>query len=527
MTEKYSFAGSERLQLFFDTPNQFAAALCCAIFLVLGLGAFAVQAGSERRLRAYSWAGYAIIAVALAGAPLLALTYSRGGYLAFAACCAAALLPKPSRIAGAAVLAVFLASLALVPSGLQRAGAAVPSDDDASVANRLELWEGTLAMIADHWQRGVGGESAFLETYSMWYQEPGRATRYGNAVNQYLDIAATQGLPMLFAYLLAASILLALPLWAFARTRQSGYVFLALVPMSFLVSSCFSAFLFHEQLRWTILALVGVATAISLPATRMWRSGKAAAALGGSAVAASAAVCLALAFAGQQIASGMAHEIADAREFGIEASLETVACKPRGMAPTGTAIFVSRQPDKIMTASRTLRTLSEMGYLALAPEIRNRGLDGLDQLREYLESIARAEALPRDEIVLVGHGAGARLAIVAAASTPSLELDRLVSIGARFEWPFEKLSPMPYLRELRCPITIAHGELDATAPVADARQLHRAAQEASLDSTLMIVEGQHHHLGARWADSLARALQNEADHGLAEVTEMAGFRERP
>ncbi|MCH6258957.1 O-antigen ligase family protein [Puniceicoccaceae bacterium K14] len=500
---KSFFNGYERWQFFFGTPNQLATFTLVLFFLLLALGAFALSS-EKRRTRFQNWLGYTFISTAIAAIPILLFTYSRGGYLSFFLCSCFSLFFKPCRKVAWLALGVFAIGLLLLPSGTERALEVLPDAADASVSNRFEVWRGTLVMISDHWAHGVG-KFGFRDTYSMWYQQNNAQTTYGNAVNDYLDIAATRGIPTLFLYLTVISTTIFILLKAYQNSTQSGFVFLSLAIFSYAICGLFSAFHFIHEIRWALILTLLFSLVFAVK--NLYESSKLKSLTSNisKALFLSFSICLAISLAGLKFAHHYETRVVEVSEYKISANLNANLSAPRKKDTIGTVLFIPSKKEDFLGTQKTLKHLSKLGYLAISPKLSSFGLRGLKELKEFVNALPTA-SLPSKDFILVGHGAGARLSLAVAAQLQPSNLSQVVIIGTRSYWPFEELSPSKNIEHLSTSLFIINGANDAQASPNDAIILENLAKENELGVRLKIVEDEYHYLGDSWNDSLTEAL---------------------
>lgn len=172
-TDVFSYAGLSRWQLWFDNPNK-AAVLFASLALV------ALTCAVTARRRWVMCSGYALFSVFCYA---LLHSFSRGGLLALAVGATAVLAFRGRRIVP--LLAV-VASLMAFPVGrnaLDRLSKSTPGRD-ASVGNRVVLWQAVPRMMADApggWGLGNAG-AAFMG----WYQPVERRESYRTLVSSHL-----------------------------------------------------------------------------------------------------------------------------------------------------------------------------------------------------------------------------------------------------------------------------------------------------------------------------------------------------
>ncbi|MDR1305926.1 MAG: O-antigen ligase family protein [Verrucomicrobiales bacterium] len=190
----FYYQGLLRWSYGFENPNKAAA-------LIASLLPFCLLAFNAETRRARSWWLWGTgLLLLLGGWWLLIKTYSRGGVVAAAVsqgyvlwCLRTVIYRHWRQVMLGGLLMVAALTVMFIVSGL---GARhVESVGDASVQNRLALWRGGLAMLADA-PLGVGaGKSG--QFYMDWYQPLTATAGYRTMVNSFLTFATEQGLMML------------------------------------------------------------------------------------------------------------------------------------------------------------------------------------------------------------------------------------------------------------------------------------------------------------------------------------------
>jgi O-antigen ligase len=148
------------------------------------------------RVRAIGWLIAGVVAFSIL------LNFTRGAWLG---CFVAALYlvarwkPKLLWVVPALVVAVLLASPRMVR---ERAGSVLHPSEDASISIRFEMWRVGLKMIQKHPWVGVGPNN--IDEDYVEYLPPGKSPAPGyhaHLHNDYIQFAATRGLPCLAAWL--------------------------------------------------------------------------------------------------------------------------------------------------------------------------------------------------------------------------------------------------------------------------------------------------------------------------------------
>lgn len=184
----YRFMGIYREQLWFDSPNLAACFLAMLIMLCIGLFLSMIK-----RENIYCKIAAIIPAtITVMGQFLLVCTYSRGGYVAMAIGLLVMLwLSRSKWIFGFA--GVFALLLLLIENGAVRVGT-IGHLSDGSIHNRLLLWRGGLAIIADNWLSGMGLGWAIGREYTAWFQPLWLDESYLVMLNDFLTLTCGWGI---------------------------------------------------------------------------------------------------------------------------------------------------------------------------------------------------------------------------------------------------------------------------------------------------------------------------------------------
>jgi hypothetical protein len=207
MSPRYFFNDNLRWALFWENPNCAAAFLACALGWIWWLEFF-----GKGKVTSRAAGGIALHLVELAVWFLLAKTYSRGGLVAAVSSLLFFFVLHGSTGMGLPSIARHIASrlmvIAILCLSVGFAGRLSPGHiaRDDSVLNRMELWQGALAMVGDSpflgWGAGFGGMA-----YSNWYQPLAATARPTGMVNSYLEVAVEHGIQSLFIVILCLFVL--------------------------------------------------------------------------------------------------------------------------------------------------------------------------------------------------------------------------------------------------------------------------------------------------------------------------------
>ncbi len=150
----------------------------------------ATDGGVQGRRRVALWGVRCGLAVSLLG---VSLTYSRGSYLALAVSLVV-LSGVLRRLRPLFWLALFCLMLVVLPGTATRVASA-GDFGEGSIYNRLRLWEGTCAVIAETPLTGAPAEEVGY-LYDAWYQPLSLNAHYYYSLNDLLSLANIHGLPL-------------------------------------------------------------------------------------------------------------------------------------------------------------------------------------------------------------------------------------------------------------------------------------------------------------------------------------------
>ncbi len=238
----------------FPTPNIAGMELAAAVVVLAVLMVPHWRGGRIRRIAALA---LGITATVLA--VLLICTGSRAGVLAMDVALAAAVIMRsvPLPIAAAIALAVTLGGLASPHAGR------FTHPFDTSTAERIGVWRGGLALIADHPLTGVG-PGAIPQSVALWYRTDAPTPEVDTFLNDPISIAAAWGLPALAV----ADALLCLVLLVGMQRARDGQAIAALgvvVLLTHLVAGLFQAHLYAGWWLIRTMWVVGILSAVGGP----------------------------------------------------------------------------------------------------------------------------------------------------------------------------------------------------------------------------------------------------------------------
>ena len=231
-----------------------------ASYLMLTLPALLYLAG-----RTIGWSRVLLYALAFLSLYLLVRTFSRAALLGVAAGIAVVLLAgsgRPRRVAAAAAVAVLALALSFLPTLRGRFGEIGSELSAPQPLSRVNLWKGTVEMIASHPERltfGQGWGETFqheLACTHVGWRFPMLSERYTHAHNLYLQLLLVYGVAGLGAFLWMMGDWLR-SVWSL---RHGPEVFLLAGGVAFLVHACFEVLLTTFNLPLVLFALLALGT---------------------------------------------------------------------------------------------------------------------------------------------------------------------------------------------------------------------------------------------------------------------------
>jgi pimeloyl-ACP methyl ester carboxylesterase len=505
----YFYEDNPRLQLFFNSPNQFATILGMCLMLLAGVLAKYFQ--KEPQLSILRIAIVTSI-VLLGGGLLLALlrTYSRGGWVAYIVAGIVFLLSlKKWRRVPVFLFIIFIIFLNLVPDAIERTDMGVVGKD-RSVGNRVLVWKGALSMTADHWISGVG-VGQFGEQFTPWYQPLEMNTRYIAALNNFLTLSSETGIIVLFLYLAAVFSILWLA-WLEARMRQHPLMLgVVCAEVVYLVSGMFTYSLTIWQVAW-LFWLLFVVMIVYVVRHREDETRKDLLPPIAISVVLTSAILAAGFYYLSQLPTRV--ELFTFRETGQ--NQDAVMIYPVTVEPKGVLIYNHGKKDVILGDGKdVLRYLAEKGFIVVSSNYRYEGLDALTDVRALTKWVLNQPSLKPYPIYLVGFSLGGRLSMLTASYDPDPRIKAVATIASAASWSVPELSPKEHLSGLPCPLLIVHGDQDKSNSVSHAYELRNLCKRLKKPYRLIIVREGSHFLdhGDQWArtmDSVASFLKNPA-----------------
>lgn len=434
----FQYLGNERLQLWFFSPNVCASFLILSVMLTIGLF-FITFEQKNASFRAFTCFLFALINIQLL---MIAMTYSRGGYLACFTALSFAFIISRKRWSMAFIF-IFILTLLLVSDGSSRVKS-MGDLGDGSIRNRFLLWKGGTGIIADNSLAGIGAPPAAGNYYTQWYQPLWLNEHYNTLISDYLTIAASYGIFVLFLILTVFFFLLyqCYKVWRVNHNMMLLYCMCAIV--GYMISALFSTCYRFGNLLWLLftillITMIYIIYGIKKYSIRwkhydFWLS-----------PIFSLVICLGIIGCGiyvnMQIPYSINHDIIviDNQDYPI------LELQPKEKSQ-GTLIFlVSNMTDEIRLY---LRPAVNAGYKVKAIQM-DLGLVGLKNGLKLLPHILSQES----NAYLVGaETEEAILALAIATRLSTSSLSGVVVHNIPYEWPFEELSPKLLVSQLKIPL---------------------------------------------------------------------------
>lgn len=476
---KYYYDGHLRFQFLMDSPNYCATVLGMAVLILCGfLACFPSKTipGRIAYLSVFLLTAFGILGVAL--------TYSRGGWVALAAGMIVVWVGAPRiRRPVSLLLGIFVVSIFLMPGGVNRT-LSYADQTDLSILNRLEVWKGALAMLADNWQSGIGKDN-FGSEFALRYQPPSMSTSYYAALNDYLTLAARYGVFALWTYLFCIMAPWATA-WNHAKRRGDILIVgLLAAQVVFFVSGLFTYALtiWTVSIWFALLYLSVLAYIVSLWFGKkerfLWKKSVNFAAL--------SALLSAVALGAGDYFSSKLPTTLEYCDITINGkSVPMFIAAPRNANVNGSVLYYKEKGTRLEdNAHYVLRELGAKGFIAAAPDYAESGLPGLEDvksLNEWFEKNAAFDSAPR---FIAGKGLGARLAIVSMCLERFPKVQGVAAIESEAQWPFPDISPEARIQYLSCPLLIVHREGGGGVPLSEAFRLKELCDENGRQSELM------------------------------------------
>jgi hypothetical protein len=268
----YYINDTVRLRLFFDTPNELAVALVMLWGAVLCyLSCCNDENPGSIKIILLEKIVRSLCHLAIVIVPLVCLfaTYSRSGMVAFLGVACALWRSRGTREWIVISLIVCALCLVFMPNAGERFTRIEPVSDK-SIANRFDVWRGTLAMSLEKPWAGHG-PGGFGEMLTTWYLPVnGSNASYMTAVNTPLTVLGFFGYPALFAYLFLWVILLIIGLRGFCHGKR-GVAACFIIQLAFLIGGLFADLHQSWILDCILLASIGGTVFFHLKNASGWK----------------------------------------------------------------------------------------------------------------------------------------------------------------------------------------------------------------------------------------------------------------
>jgi alpha/beta superfamily hydrolase len=424
----------------------------------------------------------------------LASTYSRGGWIAYAGSLfLLGLASKRHRLLVIVFFIVFIGLLTIVPQATDRVKSA-SNTEDLSIANRVLVWEGALAMTADHPLRGVGHHH-FGTQFSLWYQPLSMNTRYAAALNNYLTVSSENGLWVFWIYLFVI-----LFLWYLALSVAFSKQCLFMLGMGFSLLAYGFSGLFTYSLNdtavTTIALLVCIILAIliyiRLPSlddrqTMILRSLVFAFAIASTAT-------ISIFWAGLHLLHQLPTRISNI-EVAISGVKRAASITPQHLPIEGLVIYYHDQNSCYEDDARAIvRPLAGKGFIILTIDYSDGASSALSEVKLFNQFATALVEYKDKPVYLLGYGLGGRLAILSACQTPNSRIKAIGSIASEADSPMPFLSLLANIPQLRYPLIVIHGTDDDVVPVESAYRLKKQCSLYGKVCDMILLGGASHCL---------------------------------
>ena len=436
----FRFMGVYREQLWFDTPNLAACFLAMLIMLCIGLFLSLIK----RESICCKIAAIVPATIAVTGQFLLVCTYSRGGYVSLI-CGLLVLLWLIRSKWMFAFAGTFVVFLLIVENGATRVGT-MSNVGDGSIMNRLLLWRGGMALIADHWIAGMRLSFSMGPEYTKWFQPLWLNESYNSLINDFLTVTCNWGIFAAGGILLCVASIFS---WGSRVQRKinSGLLGGMLAGIvAFMVCGLFSTMFMNPLLFFSYIAMLIMTLIWCFAATWRrhigWRWGNI-----GIPLAAVIAFCLLFVIACKMVRSHFPYSyalvtIGDAERF--DAAIAT----PNSWRNTVVFVYDANNNDGRAAIREVVRPLLEMGskvYLAEADS----GIVGLHKAETLLEFALKDST--SDSLVIFADGQAGKQLFIAAAKNKSPTIAKMIVHNISETWPFDELSPLVFADDLNIP----------------------------------------------------------------------------
>jgi dipeptidyl aminopeptidase/acylaminoacyl peptidase len=183
---------------------------------------------------------------------------------------------------------------------------------------------------------------------------------------------------------------------------------------------------------------------------------------------------------------------------------------PQKLTPRGVIIWSHGKGGKISEdVDYTLKPLSNKGFIVVAIDYRQGGIDSLEDIRALFQWVVGQKEFSSYPIYLAGFSLGARMAILTACYDTHERLKAIATIGSASEWDIPEISPAIHLQKLSAPLLIIHGEKDVINGVHEAYALKNLCEKYHKPHDMFIIKNASHNLDGRklWNTALERVAE--------------------
>ncbi len=462
----YRFMGVYRESLWFINPN--VAACLLVMTAMLGIGIFLALVKNKQiyiRMFAIIPAGLTVFAQLL-----LVTTYSRGGYVAMAAGLLMLLwLSRNKWVLGYA--GVFILFLLIVENGVTRVGT-ISQLGEGSIYNRLLLWRGGMALIADNYLSGLGLSNQMGMEYTSWFQPLWLAEQYNMMINDLLTLTCAWGI------LVSAGIVLVVVFvffWGYRiQTKlKTGIIADLLAGLlagmtGYIVCGLFSTMFEEAWIRNTFFGIsIAVLLLCILTLRRRkipWRWSN----LGYPVLL--IAVCFTLFIGACKIVRGyFPYTYNKTVLSGDDGDFPVISATPEHAKKTFVLVY-DIDSEASQEIRKKVRPLVDLGCKVYAGAVDS-GVIGLRQTERLLNYVLEQEH--GNTVWLLADGIAGKQLFIAAAQNSSTNIAGILVHNIPESWPFEELSPIKFAGQQK------HKTIFINAPAAKLGDLQIKLQETN------------------------------------------------
>ena len=426
----YRFLTYERLQLFFATPNMFAA------FLVLWLGVLLTVIVSVKSNKVR----WLLFSVLLLGQFVLAFTYSRGGFIAWTCCLLVFFKLSCKKLIVSIITSFYFFILCILPGGELRIFSIV-NVEDRSIVHRFFLWLGGLGIIRDF---PFGCKYPLGDFYELQYMPYFINENYHNFLSDSLTLGCKYGVFAIWVYWFIIFIFFNWLYSIYEKNKCPIAISLLAILIGTVVSGLFSTFYFIKEMFYSYIFLYVIIIVFILRQIigLNWKPVKENYILP---FLFSLILIVILLLGGEFVNSRLRYRVKyNSKDFQIT--------------------FVPKQPIKKVIYFCSDKYLNfENGFY---PDLRRwasngvnikliKAEDGLEGLNKIKQQITEKLEKSNDKHIIIGVGTVASNVLIAVAqSSFQVKIQKLLLYNCEARIPFENLSAIKYVDKLNIPVVL-------------------------------------------------------------------------